>query len=470
MDSNNTLPISIGQDVATVHPEYAYYYDQWDEMRDHLQGQRRIKQEGTKYLPMLGDENDEDDRRQYKGYLERALYYEATKRTHEALTGAVLSKPPVLSGFDAEKYEEAFEQVTMDGYSFNTFVRNVISELVAVSRVGVLVERSQDGESVYFVQYNTEDIVNWRFQRVADQVKLTMVVLQERHVVEKGRFSSEEQIRYRVLELTDGIYTQSVFNELRNDKGELAGYTQTEEVVPVNVGEPLSYIPFVFFSPLGNVPHVSPPVLSSVAAINTSHYRTSADLEHGRHFTGLPTAWVAGFDTDTRLQIGSQIAWVSDNPQARAGFLEFTGAGLTTLERALMEKQEQMATMGARMLRPPRAGVEAAETARIYQSAETGALANLATAAAESFTALLRTWLRWQGDEEPAAVSLNTDYVDSRLSGQDLTALLSAWQTGAISYDTLFYNMKQGEIVPDAVTVEDERDRIAQDGPSTEPE
>jgi hypothetical protein len=163
------------------------------------------------------------------------------------------------------------------------------------------------------------------------------------------------------------------------------------------------------------------------------------------------------------------VAWVSNNTSATAGFLEFTGAGLSALDRALAEKQEQMATMGARMLRPPRSGVESAETARIYQSAESGTLGSIAKSGAESFTTLLDYWLDWQGVESGhgVTVELNTDFMDVRLDATSMTALIQAWMGGAISYDTLFHNLQQGEIIPDNILADDERDKIDLQGPSS---
>lgn len=453
----------IAAGVSTKHEQYEEYHPVWQEMRDHLAGSRAIKSKGTEYLPMLGDQNSQEDQQNYQSYLKRALYYEATKRTQAALLGALMMKPPQFHGIDS-KYTDMFSQVTMEGYSMETFIRNMLSELIGLSFTGALVERStqDNGGELYFVQYKAESILNWRFQRVGDKIKLTLVVLEEKYIEETGRFESEEKTRYRVLELIDGVYTQSVFNEVMGDDEAVYLVESDDTIVPANVGAPLDEIPFVFFTPLGNVPEVVEPVLSSIATINTSHYMSSADLEHGRHFTGLPTAWVAGFDTDTKLSIGSQVAWVSEDPNARAGFLEFLGTGLNSLVMALAEKQEQMATMGARMLRAPRTGVEAAETARIYQSAESGTLTGLAKAASESFTALIGYWLRWQGVEDLSDVNveLNTDYVDTRLDPTALTALVSSWMSGAISYDTLFYNLQHGEVIPDGIDSETERDLI----------
>lgn len=173
--------------VSVVHKEYEAYVEVWEEMRDHLAGSRKIKEKGEAYLPMLGSPKIPSEVLEYEAYKDRALYYEATKRTKEAMLGAMLMKDPQYINLE-DKYTDLFTQVTMDGFSMKTFIRNVLSELCGMSRTGVLVERAkaEDGGSLYFVQYKAEDIINWRFQRVNDKIVLTLIVLREKFV-ESGK-------------------------------------------------------------------------------------------------------------------------------------------------------------------------------------------------------------------------------------------------------------------------------------------
>lgn len=466
-----TLAVSSGNTVTTRHPDYVAMMDVWQEMRDHVAGSRTIKEKGTQYLPMLGSKDNPNDVESYKGYLMRALYYEATKRTHKAMVGAIMAKDPTTQGIPEG---DLTGTMTRNGLSFPALARKIISEVIEVNRCGALVERGRktedsDGE-LYVAIYHAEDIINWRFERVGEETIMTLLVLRETREEEDGRFGTKKQEVYRVLELLDGIYTQTEFIRTVSSTGMNKNVTRFQEgdpIIPDVKGKPLTRIPFTFFNDLGDVPDVAEPLLSGVASVNHSHYLSSADLEHGRHFTGLPTAWVAGFPEETELTIGSGQAWVTSNESARAGFLEFTGQGLRALEVALQEKQEQMATMGARMLRPPKTGVEAAETARIYQSAESGTLSSVADAMSLSFTALLRHFYRWRGMEnvEDISLELNKDYVDSRIDSSMLTALINSYLVGGISYETLFYNLKQGEVVPGDVTADKEREAIEMEPP-----
>ena len=60
-----------------------------------------------------------------------------------------------------------------------------------------------------------------------------------------------------------------------------------------------------------------------------------------------------------------------------------------------------------------------------------------------------------------AYIAINTDFIPSQLKGTDLTALISSWQSGAISKETMFYNLQQGEIIPENTTFDEEEESIA---------
>ena len=62
--------------------------------------------------------------------------------------------------------------------------------------------------------------------------------------------------------------------------------------------------------------------------------------------------------------------------------------------------------------------------------------------------------------EAEVTVKLNTDFGIAGMSSQDLQAVVGAWQSGAISRDTMFELFRSGEILPDGRTNEDEAELI----------
>src|SRR5436190_17377720 len=187
------------------------------------------------------------------------------------------------------------------------------------------------------------------------------------------------------------------------------------------------------------------------------------------HYTALPTAWVAGFDRSTELRIGSSTAWVSDTPGATAGFLEFKGLGLSTFERAMDRDEKLMAVLGSRLLEGQKKVGEAAQAVELRQSGENSILSSLATSVSQSLTQVLR-WIYWWNSivdtpdnigPDKVLVELNTDFSTKGMDPQELSAIVAAWQAGAISRDTMTDLFRRGEVLPEGRTDEEEMKLLA---------
>ena len=241
----------------------------------------------------------------------------------------------------------------------------------------------------------------------------------------------------------------------------------------MRLGKPLPLIPFVFHGPLHAQPGIEKLPLSDIITVNLDHYRLDADYKHGVHFTALPTAWVSGFDKTSSLRIGSSTAWVTETPGATAGFLEFTGQGLTTLERAMDRDERLLAVLGSRLLEGQKKVGETAQAIELRQSGENSILGNIAANLSASLTQVLRWAYWWNSTEESpdevtseqVLVELNTDFSTKGLGPQEIQANVAAWQANAISRDTMTDLFRRGEVLPEGRTNEEEEKLIADESP-----
>jgi hypothetical protein len=189
------------------------------------------------------------------------------------------------------------------------------------------------------------------------------------------------------------------------------------------------------------------------------------------HFTALPTAWVSGFEKGATLRIGANTAWMTETIGATAGFLEYTGQGLTTFERAMDRDERQMAILGARLLETQKRVGEAAEAIELRQSGENSILGSLAMSVGMSLTQVLRWAYWWNSTEqwpddvtkEQVCIELNTDFSTKGLSAQEIAAVVAAWQSGALSQDSMMELFRRGEVLPEGRTNEEEA-RLVQAG------
>lgn len=429
--------------VNSTHPMYESYLSKWIKCRDAFEGSDAVKLAGTAYLPRLSDQSDEE----YSAYKKRALFYSITSKTIESLVGLVMQKDAVLN------YPEdmAYYFVDHSGVEFYEILNEAFSETLLMGRLGILIDRDISGGRAHPTVYKCESILNWEM----DSNGFTQVVLLE-SVLETNtsdRFVKTYKKQYRVLELVDGIYVQTVYDDLLKIK-----YT----VRPTNRGVPMDFIPFYVVTPSGiNSPIDKPPMLD-IVEINLSHYRTSADLEHGRHFTGLPTPVAIGVDASTVLRIGSTSAWIIPNEKGDAKYLEFTGEGLRSLEKALSEKQGQLASLSARLIDNSARGSESPETVKLRYASENANLVSISRAVEAFLNVIYKTIALMDGSNpDEVNIVLQRDFIAKSLTSKEIKEFIESYLDGGISKETLVYNLRKGGVLDPKRSDEDEKSSIS---------
>lgn len=424
--------------VNTPHPLYEQTIKAWQKCRDAYVGQDAIKAAGKKYLPQpSGLDQDE-----YEAYTQRALFYESVGRTIDGFVGAVARKDPTIEA--PESLNELLEKATADGLTIGELIKQLSAEAILQGRLGLLVDMDDKSQRSYLVPYAVETIINWD----DEQVVLHETVY-ERDAQDRFKMNAIEQ--YRQLSLDDGAYTCTIWRKPKDNlSSTVAEWVVYSTVVPTKRGKPLDAIPFFWLTPLGKTTRVEKPPLLGLVNVCLAHYMNSADLEWGRHFTGLPTLYVCGHVRSEKLNVGSTAAILIEDAQGQVGYAEFNGQGLQSLENALTEKEAKMAVLGASVFVAEKKGVEAADTARIRTSGETNLLTGVVTAVEETICAALICAAEWMGINEKIEVTMSRDFVDTTIDGPTLTGLVQAYQAGALTIEQFLYNLQQGEmLIPD---------------------
>lgn len=451
--------------IATTSSEYDKYVRQWERCRNAVAGSDAIKDQGTKYLPKLSEQTHDE----YDAYKTRALFYAAGARTLHGLVGAIMRKAPAVEV--AQALDDHLKDVTLTGISFEAFAKTVLTEVLTAGRYGVLVDMPAEHETPrpYFAAYCAESIINWS-SRVIDGVRtLDLVVLREQVQQPKAddEFTFDILTQYRLLRLNaEQLYEVETYRKSKEKEG---GWISLGVLLPTFRGTRLDYIPFCFFGPNTTTPDIEKPPLLDLVDVNLSHYRTSADLEHGRHFCGLPMYFFSGITSAEKIPIGSSKAITASDPQAKAMLIEMNGQGLGALEKALESKERLMAVLGARLLEESKPAVEAADTLSMRFSGEQSVLRSVAGSVSTGLSKLLEWAGLWSGvspdEAKTATVKLNTDFMDTAMSFAELESLVRTWQTGAISYETLYYNMERGEVTRPGIDAQTEKSQTELEAP-----
>ena len=464
--------------MTTVTEPRIEYTDQLIDVqrnRAAVAGERSVKRGGVKFLPPLAsmccsityDENGEQQFRQsitltkegqaaYTKYIALASFYGATGRTVDGLVGLIFSKQAVQDLPDSIQYLD--ENADSKGNSLRDLAKKAATEAMVSPRSGILVARpsTPEGSSIADVEaqnlrpkllsYKFEDIINWDYEVINNVEKLSLVVLCELTTKRDG-FKVDVEKQYRVLELIEGVYHQSLYND--------AG-AKIEAVLPVTInGSTSDIIPFYFVE----VGAEGKSIINDLVDMNFHHYQVSADYNSKNHFSSFTIYYETGADSSQNMLMGNGVKWSNRSSDATFGILQPDG-NADALRISLQDDEQRMAALGAEALKPRSSGAESAEAKSLDQVAQNSTTADVAITISEALTKALNFASMWMGSTEEAVYQLNTDYNPTGMSGQDLTAMVSAYQGGAISYDTLYENLQRGEIASVERTADEERAMI----------
>lgn len=490
------LDVEVGETIRAsinlVHDQYNDMFDIWKQCRDGKDGSRSIKSAGETYLPKLSSIQTTED---YNDYKNRGFWFPATGKTVDSFGSMVFRKPPVITAENEAFDTSIFNSISSDGKSLENILREVTEEILIVNRVGILedfpivdtqmtqLEFEESGLKSITSIYKAESIINWRIEQVGNRVIPTLFVLLEQDDVEDpdDPFVLNTINRYRILFLTtdkdpetgdiisDPYYKQILVRESKIERdviGVTPGlnttivpseleYTVEAVHVPLLNGEPLSFIPFWVLDANGLEYDVVTPIINDLVELNISHYKNSADHERELHRVSIKTVILPGWDDEVIFPMGG----VASVPPESKPYV-MGAESISNLSTEMTKKEQRMATIGAQLLAQKGRFVEAAETAQIHVRGESSIIASIAREIGNEFSAIMTFKLEWSGIDEIVTITLNTDFDENQLEGVELINWFSGLQSGAISYETYYYNMQRRELYPPDWTPKKEQEGI----------
>lgn len=478
--------------VDAQHPLFKEFATTWRTVRDCVMGPRAIKAAGETYLPGFHKMRP----LQYEAYKKRAKFFNATKRTLQAFIGMIFNKNPDWKLPATVQMKDLTSDATMTGKSLYDWAKDTVGVVSSVGRRGTLIDWAPEPEDrVYFAVYEAHNILNWSYRRVAGRLVLSLLVLRETSTewipdaVGEQRpdpFEPAEYEQWRVIRLIDSfgepfvqvdVYRRSGASKGAGGSGPAdSGFKIIEQKQPERRGRLLHRIPFVFHGPTGGDPDPDTVPMEDIAEVNLSHYRLSADLANARRAAGVPTPYIFGLsskEVEKEIHLGTSEALVSTNKDATCGFMSYGGEGLASLEKGLEEDERQMAALGASML--DRQGGAAGKNAEAYETVQlrfagtSSALMTIVIACSQTLSDALQWAVWWQkgvAAEDPedlegeVGVELSTEFLKMVMDSGMLGELMQSYLQGGISYETLFWNLQRGGIIPSEKKIEDEKREI----------
>lgn len=470
--------------LDSPHPKYIEMLPDWEKMRDVYKGERHVKEQGTKYLPVT--ENMILDgfgkatlgttvnvgANAYNAYRMRAVVPDYMQEAVEVLMGLLHSQPPKIELPDG--MEPLREKATQLGESLEQLLQRINEEQLVTGRLGLLLDLPEKPDPAvpmpYIALYIAEAGINWDDGEIEEgPTKLNLVVLDESgYRRQRGNFDWDLVRKFRVLELTPvldddnnvvnwGPYRQGVFTA---EGGGTPDYVESSMKNPVFRGKTLDEVPFVFVNTKDIVTTPDKPSLLGLVNAVLTIYRGEADYRQNLFMQGQDTLLIVG--DMKRAADPNELAATGDNSPIRTGagsaivmetggsaeYIGVNSEGLSEQREALVNDRTRAEAKAGALSNNTANQAESGEALKTRVGARTASLNSIAVTGAGALEWLLKVAAKWMGQNpDKVKVTPNMEFADYQMTGDMLVKLMTAKGSGApLSRESIHALMAEGGV------------------------
>jgi hypothetical protein len=183
--------------------------------------------------------------------------------------------------------------------------------------------------------------------------------------------------------------------------------------------------------------------------------------------SAFPFLFLKGFNQKDDLVLSEEMAIVTENVQADAKYLEFTGAAIAALRESEKDIITEIFDIAMKQVRPKGNSQQTAEAKkldRIDSLSDIQARALNFSNSEQMCWEYAAKWLKLEyTKDEDLKVNYNLDFDLQQIKADLLRTLLDMRTIKDISRDTMWKIMKQGEILPKNFDPEEETEKIVQE-------
>lgn len=458
----------MSNDVTFTRSEYDNALYAWNLVDDVCAGQERVKSKEAGYLPKPNPSDlSAENKERYEQYVLRAVFYNATGRTKDGMIGAAYRKDPVLK----TPSDYVLEDVDGNGVGIVQQSQSSLSAVLKRGRHGLLadypevngpVSKADVNAGKYrasIIPINATQIINWRTAKIGGQHKLVLLVFREvASETTADGFGVKEINQYRVLKLGAEGYIQEIWRKIKEEWALFSKHTMKD-----GAGHSWDEIPFTFIGSNNNDTVIDPSPLYDMAEVNIAHYRNSADYEDSVYLSGQPQPWMSGLSTEWREYLEEKGIYVGSRSPIllpENGSFGFAQAQPNTLSKEAMDqKEDQMVSLGARLIQPGTVAKTATES-QGEQATQHSVLSLACSNVSDAYEKSLAWVARFMNVSGDIEFKINQEFVEVTLDPQFLTALVSAWQSGKIPESDLWALLKQYGVIDPEKTDEEIREEL----------
>jgi hypothetical protein len=432
--------------VSIVRQELSTMLETYNRISDAIAGELVIKRKTTKYLPKPSECKSVTDAR-YQAYLTRAVYYNVTKPTRDALVGQLFLRPPVIDL--PTEFDSFLQNANSEGLTLEQLVRYAANHVLPYGRGGFLADFPETQGEITQSEIESGDvrpiikfyepwaITNWRVDKVGDVGKLTLLVLKE--VRESINGSDEFDLKltdwYRVYRLSNGVVTCQLYMEETAFNAPM--------VIKDATGQPFDAIPFEFIGSLNNDADIDPAPFFDLANLNLAHFRNSADYEESVFLVGQPTPVYSGLTqewVDDNFKEGVQFGSRASIPLPVGGKAELLQALPNSLAiEAMQHKEEQMFSIGAKIVKRDNTVERKEKEVEIEAASQTSVLMSVKENLEKALFASIKNCSKFLGVEitDEHKVKLNENFDLTSMPADEMRSVLELYNGKVVTFSEL---------------------------------
>ena len=457
-------------DIGVNHPVYDSKVKNWKLCDDMVESENQE----SYLIELFPEDTSKDNKQRNKDYKERASWLGVSGFTLAGLIGTAYEKSPIIKMPSQLDYME--KNVDGSNVSLDQQIQSTTREVLKAGRAGLFTTFPDtegepisvaDMDALKFVptihMIKAERIVNWDTMQIGAEVVLSLVVFTDSHVVrEKYKHVITPTRRELALEQTEFglVFVDSTW--MQNEKKEWV--MMGEPNVPSRGdGTVWDRIPFTFVGAVDNNAHADKAPMLDVCTKNRDHFRNSADQEESVFFCGQAQPWASGLDIDTfkamkkdGLYLGSRrLLGLPDD----ATFEYANAEANSAVRQAMIDKVEEMAMIGARLLKQGTVAKTAAqannETA-VQHSILSLAVENVATA----YVMALDWAAIYQNQAPNVTVEPDKGFMTTPITAEDLKAFAGLVLQGVLTPLEQYRYLTKHDIADPEISFEDRQEAL----------
>jgi hypothetical protein len=308
----------------------------------------------------------------------------------------------------------------------------------------------------YAIMIRPQQVIGWRVSNDGGEHVLTQFRYMESVEEEDGLFGIKCINQIRVL--IPGAWM--TFREKADDKG-MKTWTLYEEGKTS-----LSHIALTtLYTDRTGFMTAKPPLLE-LAYLNAKHWQSQSDQDNILHVARVPMLAISGIDDDTwELKVGTASATKLPT-NGKMEWVEHTGASIEAGRTSLSDLEDQMRVAGAKLLQKDKQAVKTATQAEDEAAQELSPLQTMASGLEDALDQILQHFAELSGLPEGGHVQVHGNFDIDFAPETTLPLLLNMASQGRLSDETLFSEMQRRNVVSSDIKWDEEKAKIAEQGPS----